>query len=112
MNNKEMQEKILNKQFKKTAFAGYETIDVDSFFDQVIDYLEANDKSLETFKQEIEKLRDQLAKIKKENVKLTQELEQQTAIVKQYISEGYGNIHMNKQLHEVMKIINKNKGEQ
>ena len=105
MANQEMEEKILNKQFKKTAFAGYETIDVDSFFDQVIDYLKANDKSLEVYKQEIDKLRAELAKAKTENSKLYQELAQQTALVKQFEAEGYGNVITNKQLNELKKQV-------
>lgn len=112
MANQEMQEKILNKKFKKTVFAGYDTVDVDSFFDLVIDYLKANDNSVEVYKQEIEKLRKLAAEYKTRNDSLTQQLAEQVAIVKQYEADGYANVHTNKLIQEITKQLkNKKQGE-
>lgn len=90
MVNNEMNEKILNKQFKKAAFSGYDATDVDSFFDSVIVYLKNNDKMVELYKEDLAKLKNAYLKLqqdfealKAKNRKLEQE-------VKDYEAEGYG----------------------
>lgn len=91
MANKEMTEKILNKRFKKAVFSGYDTADVDAFFDFVIEYLKNNDKMVELNKGEAEKakalvknLQAEIASLQKDKAKLTKEIEE-------YQAEGYGN---------------------
>lgn len=92
MDNKETTEKILNKKFKKAVFSGYDTVDVDSFFDQIIEYLKNNDKMVELYKKDssealakVKGLQDQIASLQKENKRLVNE-------VKEYQEEGYGNM--------------------
>ncbi len=92
MDNKETTEKILNKKFKKAVFSGYDTVDVDSFFDQIIEYLKTNDKMVELYKKDssealakVKGLQDQIANLQKENKRLVNE-------VKEYQEEGYGNM--------------------
>ncbi|MCQ2957044.1 MAG: DivIVA domain-containing protein [Mycoplasmoidaceae bacterium] len=92
MDNKEMTEKILNKKFKKAVFSGYDTVDVDGFFDTVIEYLKNNDKMVELYKKDssdaiakVKGLENQIANLEKEKNRLINE-------VKEYQEEGYGNM--------------------
>lgn len=100
MANQEMNEKILNKKFKKTIFSGYETEDVDSFFDSVIEYLKQNDKKINDLEQTI-------ASLKAENDKLIasrQQLEHDAATYKKLADElnkeGYGHVLENRFVQE------------
>ncbi len=100
MANQEMNEKILNKKFKKTIFSGYETEDVDSFFDLVIEYLKQNDKKIVDLEQA-------LATLKADNEKLTalkSKLEHDAATYKKMADElnkeGYGHVLENRFVQE------------
>ncbi|MCQ3908012.1 MAG: DivIVA domain-containing protein [Mycoplasmoidaceae bacterium] len=92
MSNKEMTDKILNKKFKKSVFSGYDCNDVDAYFDQVIEYLLNNDKTVQSYADDIANLKKQVkqlladkAALQKENAKLNKEIEE-------YQEEGYGNM--------------------
>lgn len=92
MSNKEMTDKILNKKFKKSVFSGYDCADVDSYFDQVIQYLQNNDKMVQSYTDDIANLKKQVKQLQieketlqKENAKLNKEIEE-------YQEEGYGNM--------------------
>ena len=92
MSNKEMTEKILNKKFKKAVFSGYDSSDVDAFYDQVIEYLKNNDKVLESYKEDTLKYKDQVEKLTSLNDALTKEREKLQNTIKEYQEEGYGNM--------------------
>ncbi|MCQ3915346.1 MAG: DivIVA domain-containing protein [Mycoplasmoidaceae bacterium] len=92
MSNKEMTDKILNKKFKKSVFSGYDCNDVDAYFDQVIEYLQNNDKMLQSYtdniadlKKQVKQLQSEKEALQKENAKLNKEIEE-------YQEEGYGNM--------------------
>ncbi len=85
-------EEILNKKFKKAVFSGYDTADVDAFFDEVIEYVEDCHKSVELYKEDVQRAYDEIdkrdviiAELEKEKAKLLQE-------VADYKEEGYGNM--------------------
>jgi len=112
MANTQAIEKILNKQFKKTAFAGYETIDVDSFFDTVIDYLKMSDKNVEEYKKQVDKYNKENSALQTRIDQLLQQLSQKQALIDRYESEGYGNVLMNKRITELGEKVKKlEKGE-
>lgn len=90
MANKEMTEKILNKKFKKSVFSGYDTADVDSYFDSVIEYLKNNDKMVELYKDEANKLKGQLKDLLAKNNALIKENDKLAKQVQEYKEEGYG----------------------
>ncbi|MCQ3914359.1 MAG: DivIVA domain-containing protein [Mycoplasmoidaceae bacterium] len=92
MTNKEMTEKILNKKFKKAVFSGYDTTDVDSYFDEVIEYLKNNDKMVELYKDDNDKLKNQLKDLMTVNANLEKEKKKLIREIKEYEEEGYGNM--------------------
>lgn len=92
MANKEMTEKILNKKFKKAVFSGYDTADVDSYFDEVIEYLKNNDKMVELYKDDNDKLKNQLKDLMAVNANLEKEKKKLIREIKEYEEEGYGNM--------------------
>lgn len=91
MANQEISQKILNKKFKMAAFSGYDTTDVDSFFDSVIEYLKNNDKMVELYKDELAALKVELQKLKVANNNLEKEKKKLLEEIKTYQEEGYGN---------------------
>ena len=92
MANKEMTEKILNKKFKKAVFSGYDSADVDSFYDYVIEYLQNNDKMVESYKEDALKYKEQVEKLTSLNNALVKERERLQNTIKEYQEEGYGNM--------------------
>lgn len=90
MANQEMNEKILNKKFKKGIFSGYDTADVDAFFDHVIEYLKNNDKMVELYKDDIAKLKEQIKQLQEANEQLKQQTTKLANEVKSLEEEGYG----------------------
>jgi len=107
MANSQAIDKILNKQFKKTAFAGYETIDVDSFFDTVIDYLKISDKNVDEYKKQLDKYIKENSDLHTRIDQLLQQLSQKQALIDRYESEGYGNVLMNKRITELGEEVKK-----
>ncbi|MCQ2747707.1 MAG: DivIVA domain-containing protein [Mycoplasmoidaceae bacterium] len=85
-----MNEKILNKKFKKAVFSGYDANDVDSFFDTVITYLENNDKMLESHKANMAKQEKLIAELQTKVAELQNENNKLSLTVKTYEDEGYG----------------------
>lgn len=100
MANQEMNEKILNKKFKKTIFSGYETEDVDSFFDEVIEYLKQNDKIITDLNKTLVSLKEENEQLKNQNVKLVQQTATYKKMADELQKEGYGNILENRFKHE------------
>ncbi len=96
MSNKEMNEKILNKKFKKTIFSGYETEDVDSFFDEVIEYLKKNDSQIEDLEKNVATLRSENQKLLASNAKLTSDAETYKKLALELDKEGYGHVMHNR----------------
>lgn len=92
MSNKEMTEKILNKKFKKAVFSGYDSSDVDAFYDIVIEYLKNNDKMVESYKEDTLKYKEQVEKLTSLNNALTKEREKLQTTIKEFEEEGYGNM--------------------
>ncbi|MBQ0045377.1 MAG: DivIVA domain-containing protein [Mycoplasma sp.] len=91
MANTEITEKILNKKFKKAVFSGYDTADVDAFFDFVIDYLKNNDKMVELYKGDAEKSRALAKNLQAKVISLEKDKAKLTKEVEEYQAEGYGN---------------------
>lgn len=100
MNNQEMNEKILNKKFKKSVFSGYDTVDVDSFFDQIIEYLQNNDKKVQSYIEENQNLNNQIKKLNGTIANLEKEKAKLAAQVKEYQEEGYDSIFLKRHAQE------------
>ena len=96
MTNEEMSKIILNKKFKKTAFAGYDTIDVDSFFDLVIQYLDSNDKKVAEYKAILDKIRNDNTDLKKQIDLLTKSNNEKQAKIDTFYAEGYSHVIENR----------------
>ncbi|MCQ3907793.1 MAG: DivIVA domain-containing protein [Mycoplasmoidaceae bacterium] len=92
MANQETIEKILNKKFKKAVFSGYDSADVDSFYDKVIEYLKNNDKMVESYKDDALKLKEQVKNLTSLNATLNQEKVKLEQTIKEYQEEGYGSM--------------------
>lgn len=100
-----MIEKILDKKFKKSMFAGYEPLDVDGFFDTTITYIreimQMNDR-LKLLNDQLTKkatdLEQKLQSIQLKNSELQSEVEQ-------YLKEGYGQRHLNNKVNNLTKEI-------
>ena len=88
MANQDMNEKILNKKFKKAVFSGYDMADVDAFFDLVIEYLKNNDKMVELYKGDNAQLKKQILELQAKLDELLKQNKKLAAEVKTY--EGYG----------------------
>lgn len=96
MANQEMNEKILNKKFKKTIFSGYETEDVDSFFDLVIEYLKQNDLKVDSLEKELASLKQDNEKLAAQNIKLTHQANTYKKLAEELEKEGYGHVFENR----------------
>lgn len=96
MANQEMNEKILNKKFKKTIFSGYETEDVDSFFDLVIEYLKQNDKTIEDLQKTLVQLKADNQQLKEQNLKLVQDANKYKILASELQKDGYDNVLKNR----------------
>lgn len=94
MANKEITEKILNKKFKKAVFSGYDAIDVDTFYDSVIEYLKNNDKMVELYKDEATNLKVELQKLKVANNNLEKQNAKLQKEVQELKEEGYGSLSL------------------
>lgn len=103
MTNQEMCEKILNKKFTTSTFAGYKTDEVDAFFDMVIDYLKRNDADVLEFKQAAENLKIENTKLKNQLVAEEDKNKKLSAQIQQFIDDGYGNVIHNKLQDEIDK---------
>lgn len=111
MANQQTIDKILNKQFKKTAFAGYDTIDVDSFFDAIIEYLKSNDKAVEEFKAQLDKLIKDNQDLAKEIQRLNQTISSKQQLIDRYEQEGYGHVLANKRIQKLEESVKELKKE-
>lgn len=94
MANQEINEKILNKKFKKAVFSGYDSADVDTFFDSVIEYLKNNDKMVELYKKEAEKLKMDIQALKVANNSLEKDNAKLQREIKEFRDEGYGSMRL------------------
>jgi DivIVA domain-containing protein len=99
------QEKILNKKFAKKMTAGYDTTDVDTFFDEVIAFLNKviNSNSMEFVK---------VAEAEEKYKKLKEELEEKNAYIftlenenKDLKKDGYANYRTNLQITELKNAV-------
>jgi len=92
MNNQDKVEEILNKQFKKSIFSGYDPLDVDEFFDQVCEYLKLNDKRVKEAESTAKELKDKNDSLTEQVKQLQQELSQCQTLIEEYKRNGYDNI--------------------
>ncbi len=83
---------ILNKKFNSKIHAGYDPVDVDSFFDEVIEYIENVKKfykdleaNKNAYTKEIDSLKLTIEQLKKENNELKTE-------INDLKKDGYSNI--------------------
>lgn len=90
MDNKEMNEKILNKKFKKAVFSGYDMTDVDSFYDSIIEYLKNNNKMVELYKADANKFKEQVKALQSTNAALLKDKAKLIKEIQELKSEGYG----------------------
>lgn len=102
-------EKILNKKFNRCIHSGYDPEDVDSFFDEVITFLQevnviADELSLtnQNLVNEIKQLKEQLSQKDQTIQTLTQEI----ITLKE---EGYNNQRINSQVRKLEEAVYKNK---
>ncbi|XQP55749.1 MAG: DivIVA domain-containing protein [Mycoplasmoidaceae bacterium] len=94
MTNEEKVEEIINKKFKKAVFSGYDSVDVDAFFDQVIEYLQNNDKIVKSYKDDMEKMKNEMKKMNSTIESLEKDKAKLKEKVKEYQDEGYDNIFL------------------
>jgi len=92
MNNQDKVEEILNKQFKKSIFSGYDPLDVDEFFDQVIEFLKLNDKRVKEAESIAKELKEKNDSLIEQVKQLQQQLSQCETLIKEYKNNGYDNI--------------------
>ena len=96
--------KILTKKFASKIHAGYDPNDVDSFFDDVITYL-----------QEVKKLADENLKVKDDYIQQINKLEEENNELKKqiatkdneismYRNEGYTNIALQKRISKLEEL--------
>lgn len=92
MENSEIVDKILNKKFKKSVFSGYDSTDVDSFFDFVIEHIQSNIKLIKSNATTISDLEKQVKQLQLEKTTLQNDNNRLNKEVEEYQEEGYGNM--------------------
>lgn len=85
-------EYILNKKFKSKIHAGYDPDDVDSFFDEMITYIQDVKKLASNCNHEIKEREKIIAHLKDENSKLKNANKSLQEQVNKLNAEGYSNI--------------------
>jgi DivIVA domain-containing protein len=99
------QKEILEKKFNKSIHSGYDPEDVDTFFDEVIDYLnEVNDIT--------KKIYDENTRLNQEISKLHDEIERKDQLIQTNVqeldnlkAEGYSNKRTSDEIRQLREAI-------
>lgn len=103
MNN--ITNKILNKKFNKSLYAGYDPVDVDSFFDEVINYINEVSDFDEKTKEQSSVIEKKYKELVEQNKQYKEEIQDLKTQVDKFIKEGYGQKHIMDQMTELRKEI-------
>jgi len=103
MDNQEKIEEILNKKFKKSIFSGYDTLDVDEYFDRVIEYIKNCDKRTKEAEELVATLKLENDKLSQQVAKLSTDLASAETLVKEFKQNGYDNVVIDSKTKTISK---------